>query len=70
MDQPLSPAAQAGALRAKAAALSGAERDYCLWLASEWDKSGARHGATSQIRHAAQEDPASATVHVAHHAQG
>jgi hypothetical protein len=43
MDQPFSPSSQAAALRAKAAALDGHERDYCLWLAAEWDKTAARH---------------------------
>lgn len=39
MEQPVSPTAMAREFRAKAETLTGADRDYCLWLAGEWDKS-------------------------------
>jgi hypothetical protein len=42
MEQPLSPTAMAKEFRAKAATLTGADRDYCLWLAGEWDKTAMR----------------------------
>lgn len=44
VDQAISPIAQAGAARAKAAGLSGKDREYWLWLAAEWDKTSARWG--------------------------
>lgn len=47
MDQPLIPAVQASNLRAKAATLDGGERDYCLWLAAEWDKTALGFGPLS-----------------------
>jgi hypothetical protein len=48
MDPPLSPTAQAASLRARAATLSGAERNYFLWLAREWDKLAIRYGGPAK----------------------
>jgi hypothetical protein len=44
MSDTIDPITQAQDLRERAATLLGADREYCLWLAQEWDKSAARHG--------------------------
>jgi hypothetical protein len=39
----ISPSQQAAKLRSMASELAGPDRDYHLWLASEWDKTAARY---------------------------
>lgn len=39
---PVCPGEEAARLRSKAEGLSGAEREYSLWLAREWEKAGNR----------------------------
>lgn len=43
MEHPLYPLQQAAELRLKAERLEGSERDHCLWLAREWEKTAERH---------------------------
>jgi hypothetical protein len=52
LTQSISPFDQAAAHRAKAAELDGAERDYHLWLAQEWDKTATRYPSDERRRHA------------------
>ncbi len=63
VDLPISPAAQAANARLKADGLAGKERDYWLWLASEWDKAAARHAPS--VAHALRPrgDGAAALTH-------
>lgn len=46
----LTPSQQAAELRRKADAALGAERDYLLWLAEEWEKTSARDGVSLSKR--------------------
>jgi hypothetical protein len=54
--QSISPFDQAAEHRAKAAELDGAERDYHLWLAQEWDRTATRFPPDERRRHAPRPD--------------
>lgn len=43
------PKAAAAGLRARADRLSGADRDYLLWLAEEWEKTAGRLGDPNRM---------------------